>query len=381
MQIGQERRMAARLPRTFADPGLVGMQLVPMKTRDKTVKLTEAPMPPNTDPINVAQQEAQLLAGQALHSSTTAPAAPALVEVRDLHVTYGSLTAVRGISFIIHQGEIFGLLGPNGAGKTTTLSCLEGLKKPSSGHITIGGLDIVTHARQVKELLGIQLQSTALLPSLTCFELIRLYAALYRVYLSRNEILKLLQRFDLGDKARSRAGQLSGGQQQRLALAIALANRPQIVLLDEPTTGLDPQNRHAVWDMIAAIRAEGHTVLLTTHYMEEAEVLCDRLAIIDHGEIIAEGSPHELVTQTLGAASVLTIEGSLPVDRIEALSGVLGVTHIANRLEIYTSSVRRTQSALRKLARSLDVPLDPPVERKANLEDVFLKLTGRALRS
>jgi ABC-2 type transport system ATP-binding protein len=350
-----------------------------MEITDMTEKPVDTTMPPADNGVPRSRHRTRAQAAKTCQQP--APATPAIIEVRDLRATYGAFLAVRDISFTVHQGEIFGLLGPNGAGKTTTLSCLEGLKKPASGHIRLAGLDIVTKARQAKELLGIQLQSTALLPSLTCFELIRLYAALYQVYLSRGEILKLLERFDLSDKADRRAGQLSGGQQQRLALAIALANRPQIVILDEPTTGLDPQNRHAVWDMIATIRAEGYTVLLTTHYMEEAEVLCDRLAIIDHGEIIAEGSPHELIVRTLGTTSVITVEAELPLDRVAALPGVQGVTHTANRLEIHTVSARSTQMALQKLARSLKVPLGTPVERQANLEDVFLKLTGRALRS
>ena len=327
------------------------------------------------------RKDAQSPSAGAKKASSAAAQATGIIEVRDLHVAYGSFTAVRDISFSVREGEIFGLLGPNGAGKTTTLSVIEGLRKPSGGSVFVGGHNAATEATQVKQQLGIQLQSTALLPNLSSVELIRLYAALYNVFLSPDEIHLLLERFNLADKARSRVSQLSGGQQQRLALAVALANRPHIVILDEPTTGLDPQNRHAVWDLITAIRADGHTVILTTHFMEEAELLCDHIAIIDHGQVIAAGKPRELIQNTLGAITVLIVEGDAPRERVEALPGVQNVTQTGNRLEVRTTSPSATRDALQTLAKSSGVSFTAPNERPANLEDVFLNLTGRVLRS
>ncbi|HEU5367594.1 MAG TPA: ABC transporter ATP-binding protein, partial [Ktedonobacterales bacterium] len=215
-----------------------------------------------------------------------------VIRIQDLRVSYGAVKAVDGISFDIYEGECFGLLGPNGAGKTTTLSCLEGLKKPDSGTITVEGLDVQQDSAQVKRMLGVQLQDTTLFPDLTCTELVELYASFYNVFLSRKQIVSYLERFELQEKARSKAKELSGGQRQRLALALAVTHDPRIVVLDEPTTGLDPQARRGLWESIRHMRGEGRTVILTTHYMEEAETLCRRVGIIDHGKILALDTPH-----------------------------------------------------------------------------------------
>ncbi|NOK64075.1 MAG: ABC-type multidrug transport system, ATPase component [Chloroflexi bacterium AL-W] len=220
-----------------------------------------------------------------------------IININDLHVRYQDTHAVDGLNLSIGRGEIFGLLGPNGAGKTSTLACIEGLNQPTSGTIDIAGYDVVRNATDVKQLLGVQLQTIALFDELTASELIKLYAAFYNVYPTRKHITALLERFGLGPKASARPKQLSGGQQQRLSLALALVNDPQIVLLDEPTTGLDPQARRGVWMLIRRMQAEGRTVLLTTHYMEEAQELCDRVGIIVDGRLVVVDTPLELIRQ------------------------------------------------------------------------------------
>ncbi|GAB4424090.1 MAG: ABC transporter ATP-binding protein [Chloroflexi bacterium OHK40] len=219
------------------------------------------------------------------------------IVLRELEVRYGPLHAVRGLSFSVGRGEIFGMLGPNGAGKSSTLACITGLVRPSAGQVTVAGHDVATAPTTVKALLGVQLQRSALFAELTVLELVGLYAALYDRYPSRGEALALLRRFGLAEKASARPRKLSGGQQQRLALALALVNDPQVVLLDEPTSALDPQARRAVWREVRRLRNEGRTVLLTTHSMDEAEELCDRVAIIDEGRLLALGTPAELVAR------------------------------------------------------------------------------------
>jgi ABC-2 type transport system ATP-binding protein len=226
-----------------------------------------------------------------------------IIGIRDLRVRYGALLAVDGLSLDIRRGEIFGLLGPNGAGKTTTLLCVEGLRRPDEGSIVVAGHDVARETSAVKRTLGVQLQRSALFGELTATELVQLYAAMYDVFPSRQEALALLERVGLGPKASARAEQLSGGQQQRLALALALVNDPEVVLLDEPTTGLDPQARRGVWALIERIRERGRTVLLTTHSMGEAQELCDRVAILDGGRLIALGPPEELVRRHAAARS------------------------------------------------------------------------------
>jgi len=219
-----------------------------------------------------------------------------IIEVQHLVVAYPGLRAVDGLSLTVLRGEIFGLLGPNGAGKTSTLATIEGLRRPDAGSVRIAGHDISHGAvAAVKQLLGVQLQTSAMFSELRLLELLELYAALYEVFPTKAQLLRLLERFGLAQKARARAEQLSGGQQQRLALALAVINNPQIVLLDEPTTGLDPQARRGVWALIRRMQAEGRTVLLTTHSMEEAQELCDRVGIVDSGKLIALDTPQELI--------------------------------------------------------------------------------------
>lgn len=218
-----------------------------------------------------------------------------VLQVEGLHVYYGDFHAVRDVSFDVQAGEIFGFLGPNGAGKTSTLSAIEGLLKPRSGNITVAGYDVRKQPLYARANMGIQLQATSFQPELTIAEIIRLYAGIYGVEMSKDKIDGILQDINLQDAGGKRFGQLSGGQQQRVSLVIATIHDPRLVLLDEPTTGLDPQSRRQLWERIEAIREKGHGVLLTTHSMEEAEAVCDRIAIVDHGRVVAIATPAELV--------------------------------------------------------------------------------------
>ncbi len=220
-----------------------------------------------------------------------------ILDVRDLSVVYGTKTAVDGISLQMARGEIFGLLGPNGAGKTSTLSAIEGLMKPRAGAVSLGGVDIRDHPSQAKTKLGVQLQATSFQSQLTIKQIVRLYAGLYGLRLSDSEITAGLQEIGLSDEAGKPFKQLSGGQQQRLSLYIAVIHNPALLLLDEPTAGLDPQSRRQLWSRIELIRQRGGSILLTTHSMEEAEAVCDRVAIIDHGRLLTCETPQNLISK------------------------------------------------------------------------------------
>jgi ABC-2 type transport system ATP-binding protein len=218
-----------------------------------------------------------------------------VLRVEGLNVNYGSFHAVRDVSFEVQPGEIFGLLGPNGAGKTSTLSAIEGLIRPFTGSIYVTGYDIRRQPLYARACMGVQLQATSFQPELTLVEILRLYAGLYGVTLTDNQLNAILRDIKLEDHAGKRYGQLSGGQQQRVSLVIATIHDPRLVLMDEPTTGLDPQSRRQLWERIEAMRDKGHGILLTTHSMEEAEAVCDRIAIIDHGQIITIDSPQAII--------------------------------------------------------------------------------------
>jgi ABC-2 type transport system ATP-binding protein len=220
------------------------------------------------------------------------PGTPYIIEVKNLVKNYDKLVAVKGISFNVHEGEIFGLLGPNGAGKTTTLEIMETLRPKTSGEVIIDGLSIDKDPAEIKKIIGVQLQAAGYYPSLTLLELLELFAGLYNVEIDKNEVLESVA---LKDKAKAKYKELSGGQKQRFSIATTLINKPKIVFLDEPTTGLDPQARRNLWDLIKQIRDTGTTIMITTHYMDEAEVLCDRVGIVELGEIIALDSPANLI--------------------------------------------------------------------------------------
>jgi ABC-2 type transport system ATP-binding protein len=301
---------------------------------------------------------------------------PSHVVVRDLRKSYDGVEAVRGVSFAIEAGEIFGLLGPNGAGKTTTVECLIGLREPDGGELQVCGLDARRQPREVKQRIGVALQSTALQDKITPREALRLFGSFYR---KRESAETLLERFGLAEKADASFDSLSGGQRQRLALALAFVNRPQLVFLDEPTTGLDPQSRREVHASIARMKEDGYTVLFTTHYLDEAEQLCDRVAIIDRGQIVASGAPRELIAQREGLQSVALLAARpIPRERLAALPGVREITVAGSEsaaVQFRTENATASVAALMRLLEELQIePLDLHV-RKASLEDVFLGLT------
>jgi len=306
---------------------------------------------------------------------------PTAIQCRDLRKTYdGKVEAVRGLNLEIQTGECFGLLGPNGAGKTTTIEILEGLLAPTSGEVSILGHSWKQNEREMREWLGISLQETRLSEKLTVRETIELFASFYQKPRSTEEVMEQLQ---LTEKADSWVGKLSGGQRQRLAVATALVCNPKILFLDEPTTGLDPQSRRQLWDIIRVFQRDGGTVLLTTHYMDEAERLCDRLAIVDHGQVIAEGSPADLITR-LGGHHVVefSVSGSdgaaLPAWR--GLPSVESVREDDGMISLNVKEPHLTIPALLETINRQSGKLQHLTTRQASLEDVFVRLTGRHLR-
>ncbi len=301
-----------------------------------------------------------------------------MIDIQNVTAAYGALTALKDVSLNVQKGEIFGLLGPNGAGKSTLLACVEGLRTPQSGTVQVGGISVTADVMATKKQLGIQLQKTALLDDLTVAELVEVYAALYEVFLSRAEIDALLERFDLLEKRNTLARRLSGGQQQRLALAVAIANNPDIVLLDEPTSALDPHARRAVWDIIRQLHDEGRTIVLTTHAMEEAEALCGRIAIIDRGEVVACDTPSALI-DNLKLNSMLKATVELPLEKVRELPHVSHARYSGQHLEVETSKPETTMVALQDLAAKSGRTIRDVMLRQPNLEDVFLKLTGHGL--
>jgi ABC-2 type transport system ATP-binding protein len=297
---------------------------------------------------------------------------------------YGDVTAVAGLDLTVQAGECFGLLGPNGAGKTTTIEILEGLTPADAGDVVVLGQQWQGGAadRLLRERLGIQLQETKLPEKLSVEETVRLFASFYRQAHTVDEVLALVE---LGEKRRAWYSKLSGGQKQRLAVACALVSKPELLFLDEPTTGLDPQSRRQLWDVITRFRAAGNTVLLTTHYMEEAERLCDRVAIMDHGAMIAMGSPRELIG-SLGAEHVVeyTIAGDSAPEALDgelrALAGVRVVRTSGGVVSLTVAELHRTLPALMGLFERRGVALASLTTHHATLEDVFVSLTGRHIR-
>ncbi|NEX20334.1 ABC transporter ATP-binding protein [Thiorhodococcus mannitoliphagus] len=290
-----------------------------------------------------------------------------LIEARDLVRLYPGVRAVDGISFAVEMGQCYGLLGPNGAGKTTTLEMLEGIQAPTSGTILFKGQPLNrTHAESI----GIQFQATALQEFQTVGESLEMFASLYRQSADRDELIRLC---NLGDILDRDTRKLSGGQRQRLLLAIALVNDPELVFLDEPTTGLDPQARRNFWGLIERVRRRGTTVILTTHYMEEAERLCDHVAIVDRGRIIAAGRPAELVRQHFPARVIRLPDTAWP-DQTPLLEGALAGN---GEIELYAEDLSAMLAELERIGADLsELRVATP-----NLEDLFLKLTGHALRA
>jgi ABC-2 type transport system ATP-binding protein len=306
---------------------------------------------------------------------------PTAIACRGLRKTYdGKVEAVRGLDLTIDTGECFGLLGPNGAGKTTTIEILEGLLAPTSGEVEILGKTWQTHERELREWIGISLQETRLSEKLTVRETIKLFSSFYQ---HPNSVESVLDELSLQEKADTWVGKLSGGQKQRLAVATALVANPKILFLDEPTTGLDPQSRRQLWEIVREFQQRNGTVLLTTHYMDEAERLCDRLAIIDHGQIIAAGTPAELIAGLTGHHVVefaVSDTGGSNGHSWETLPGVQSVRAEDGLFSLQVNEPHETIPALLAEVQKQRAQLVHLTTRQASLEDVFVKLTGRHLR-
>ena len=297
----------------------------------------------------------------------------AQVHVRDLWKAYGGVQAACGVTFDVAPGEIFGLLGPNGAGKTTTIECMLGLRQPDRGVVRIGGIDARRHPRDMQQNIGAALQTNALQEKITPREALRLFGSFYR---EAEEADVLLQRFALEDQADAAFHTLSGGQRRRLALALAFVNRPEVVLLDEPTTGLDPSSRRDLHRRILDMKAEGRTVLLTTHYMEEAETLCDRVAIMNHGRLVAEGAPRDLMGSLDAAPSVhLETSDPLPPETFTDIEGVRDLEQAGCTVRFRSEHVHGALSELTKRLEAAGAGIVELHVRRATLEEVLIELT------
>ena len=300
------------------------------------------------------------------------------IELVDVRKRFGDVQAVRGVSLAVERGEVFGIVGPNGAGKTTTLEMIEGLREPDAGEIRVLGEPVWPHPERIQRRIGVQLQNSAFFDFLSTEELLELFARFYGP-VSPARITAVLATVGLEGKATARVSELSGGQQQRVAIALALVHEPEVVFLDEPTTGLDPQARRNLWDVVLAIHDEGRTVVLTTHYMEEAERLCDRVAIMDEGRIVALDTPRELV-HALGSGGRIAFEGGLDGEELGSLAGVREAHAENGGWELATDSVRATLPALLQLADQKGGEIGWLTVRRRSLEDVFLELTGTEYR-
>ncbi len=301
-----------------------------------------------------------------------------IIEVQDLKKNYGAVEALRGVSFGVQEGEVFGLLGPNGAGKTTAVEILEGLRQPNSGSVSVCGMDPLSGGKSYKELIGGVLQSTALPEKMKVAEALDLFAGFYHRKRSTNDLLK---RFGLAEKRGAFYSQLSGGQKQRLALAMALVNEPRVLFFDEPTAGLDPQVRREIYDIIEELKSEKKTILITTHYIEEAERLCDRVAIMDAGQIIKSGTPRELKQASAGTTRIeVRLARPDSVETLKGLEGVADCREFDGYYVVHSKAVPKTIVALVKHLESTGNELAGLEIATPTLEDVFIELTGRRLR-
>ena len=313
--------------------------------------------------------------------SPSTTAVPAL-RVAGLRKAYGDVVAVDGLDLTVARGECFGLLGPNGAGKTTTIEICEGLTEPDAGDVEVLGRRWQSDERALRERLGIQLQETQLAEKLTVEETVTLFRSFYERGRNVDEVIDVVQ---LGEKRKGRVGKLSGGQKQRLALACAIVGDPELLFLDEPTTGLDPQSRRQLWDLIVELRASGRSIVLTTHYMDEAEKLCDRVAIVDHGHVIALGTPRELIA-SLGAEHVVEFTladgrtDALTAETLQRLDGVRAARVHDGRWSMEVIGLARAVPALLTELSGRGLRLEELTTHSATLEDVFVSLTGRQLR-
>jgi ABC-2 type transport system ATP-binding protein len=304
------------------------------------------------------------------------------LRVRGLRKAYADVVAVNGLDLEIASGECFGLLGPNGAGKTTTIEICEGLLQPDEGEVSVLGKSWERDEHELRERLGIQLQETQMSEKLTVIETLRLFRSFYK---KGGDVDAILSRVQLEEKRNSRVGKLSGGQKQRLALACSIVGEPDLLFLDEPTTGLDPQSRRQLWELIEEFKSSGRTTVLTTHYMDEAEILCDRVAVVDHGKVIALGSPRQLI-ESLGAEHVVefglgaaTATGITP-EFLQTLPGVQGARAVDDGYELSVAQLHRAVPALLSALADRKLELTKLTTHSATLEDVFVHLTGRQLR-
>ncbi len=301
-----------------------------------------------------------------------------IIEVKNLTKKYGDFTAVDAINFGVHQGETFGILGPNGAGKTTTLEMIEGLKPITSGDVIVDGKSVKNDVRAVKAIIGVQLQSSSFFDGLNLKELLITFASLYGRTVDPAALLRDIQ---LEDKMGSYVKELSGGQKQRLSIAVGLVNDPKVFFLDEPTTGLDPQARRNIWDLITKIKGQGKTIVLTTHYMEEAEVLCDRIAIMDNAKIIAFDTPLNLLKLAdMGTTIAFKVNTKCPLDHFAHLPEVTHAEEEDHSYRLTTNNPELTLPALFSHTKDGHVKIKYLQLHQATLEDVFLKLTGKKLR-
>jgi ABC-2 type transport system ATP-binding protein len=317
------------------------------------------------------------LSCRAMIASTSAP-----LRVRGLRKRYADVVAVDGLDLEIAPGECFGLLGPNGAGKTTTIEICEGLLAPDAGEVSVLGMTWDRDERALRQRLGIQLQETQLSEKLTVAETLTLFRSFYK---EGSDVDQVIRRVQLEEKRNARVGKLSGGQKQRLALACSIIGNPDLLFLDEPTTGLDPQSRRQLWDLIEEFKSSGRTTVLTTHYMDEAEMLCDRVAIVDHGKVIALGSPRQLI-ESLGTEHVVEFaladgaRGAVNVELLQQLPGVQGARLIDDEFELSVGELHRAVPALLTVLAERNLELSKLTTHSATLEDVFVALTGRQLR-
>ena len=301
-----------------------------------------------------------------------------VIEVKNLRKTYGSVVAVDEISFEVYEGEIFGMVGPNGAGKTTTVECVEGLRKPDKGQLKVFGLDPQDDGYSLRNRIGVQLQETALQDHLKVWEALDLFASFYS---NPVDWQSLLEKMNLAEKRNAAFNKLSGGQKQRLFIALSLVNNPELVFFDELTTGLDPQARRNMWDLVRDIQKQGKTVVLTTHFMEEAERLCDRVAIVDQGRIVALDTPENLI-RDLGAENrvVFTLNGEFEAEKLNELSSVSRVEQNGDRCQVYGNDERLVVDVVNTLSEN-GYPFRDLRTEQATLEDVFLTLTGKEIRN
>jgi len=303
-----------------------------------------------------------------------------IIRVSHLAKNYGLIQAVNDVSFNVGQGEIFGILGPNGAGKTTTLECLEGLRKASSGHLEVLGLNLSTDAKIVKDKIGIQLQASTYFDNLTLFEILELFG---KFYSRRTSPMDLLTAVGLEHKRNTTVAKLSGGQSQRFTIAATLVNDPELIFLDEPTTGLDPRARRSMWELILNLKGDKRTILLTTHYMEEAEILCDRVAIMDQGSIVALDSPRNLIKGLTTPYEIrVAFNQRIPSDQLNSLDSVLDVEDAEYPIfTLHCGDLTKSIPSIFALSRNRQATVTQLEVRSGNLEDVFLKLTGKYLEN